>query len=224
MTCKESYFWFRCNRCGNAVKGFITCKKRTCLVCARTRSFQFIEIYLPIILCFQWPSFLTLTLRVKPDKDVKIEVDRIIASFRKLRKRKVWDVKRGIFSIEIVKKRDWGWFVHLHALVDSKWIDQAALSDVWRNITGDSYVVDIRRVGNPKLGLREVLKYQTKIWELNEEDKEFVEKTFRHKRFINSFGIKKPENPNFKKMKCKICGGNLEIMPDEVPVRRGGNP
>lgn len=179
-----------------------------------------VEMYLPEVSKFSWPCLVTLTLKVIRNADVQAEVDRIIASFRKLRQRKIWNAKKGIVSIEIIKKDD-GWYVHAHSLVDSKWMDQKALSDAWFKITGDSSVVDIRRVkGDKRAALREVLKYQTKIWELNEEDKEFVEKTFKHRRFVNSFGIKRPEKPKFKEMKCKICGGNLELF-EEGNLHRG---
>jgi len=179
-----------------------------------------VEMYLPVVLCFRWACLLTLTLKIVPFGDVEAEVDRIIASFRKLRTRKIWNAKNGIASIEILKKGEDSWYVHLHALIDSKWMDQKALLDVWLDITGDSFVVDIRRVkGGRKEALREVLKYQTKIWELSEEDKEFVEKTFKHRRFIYTFGIKRPEKPKFKGMKCKICGGDLELI-EEGNIRR----
>jgi hypothetical protein len=162
-----------------------------------------------------------LTLKVESYGNVQEEVDRIIASFRKLRKRTVWNGEKGIASIEIVKKSEESWYVHLHILVDSKWMDQKELSDAWKEITGNSFIVYIKRVGgDQRSALREVLKYQTKIWELNEEDKEFVEKTFKHRRFVYTFGIKRPEKTKFKGMKCKICGGELELFEDWVINRR----
>lgn len=184
-----------------------------------------VAMYLPVVSTFQWVSFLTLTLKIVKQGTVRDQVDRIVASFRKLRRRKVWNGKRGIFSIEIVKKEKGFWYVHLHTLIDSKWMDQKALSSVWREITGDSFVVYIKRIWNRKSSiestLREVLKYQTKIWELDEGDKEFVENTFKHRRFVNSFGIEKPEKPKFKGMKCKVCGGDLELFEEGLSYRGG---
>lgn len=226
MACNENYFWWSCDKCGNAIKVHVTCKRRTCPKCARIRSLRLVEMYLPVVLCFQWACLVTLTLKVVPYGDVQEQVDRITASFRKLRMRKVWNAKNGIASIEIVKEETNCWYVHLHTLVDSKWMDQKALSDAWKKITGDSYIVDIRRIKSDKRSaLREVLKYQTKIWQLSEEDKEFVEETFKHRRFVYTFGIKKPEKSEFKGMKCKLCGGNLVLMEDQFPEghRHGNN-
>jgi len=152
--------------------------------------------------------------------DVEEELNRIVLSFCKLRRREVWKGEKGIYAIEIVKKGGKSWYVHIHALIDSKWMNKNALSDTWFNITGDSFVVDIRTIkGEKKKALREVLKYQTKMWELNDDDKEFVDMIFKGRRFIGSFGIQKPEKEKPIPMKCK-CGGNL--MPLEDPYFKGG--
>ena len=226
MACGENYRMFFCLKCGNVFKVHITCHQRTCQKCARIRSFQLVETYLPVVSTFEWPSFLTLTLKVDFLKTPQEQVDKIIASFRKLRRRDVWNAERGLFSIEMVKKEG-AWYVHLHTLVDSKWMDQKALSDAWFKITGDSYIVYLKRIFDRRGALREVLKYQTKVWELNKEDKEFIEKTFKHRRFVNVFGIKRQKKPEFKKMKCKICGGDLCICDEEIyqaRKRRGNDP
>jgi len=215
MACGENYYWWSCDKCGNAFKVHVTCKRRTCLKCAGIRSRQLVEMYLPVVSTFKWPCFITFTLKVDFLKTAKEQVDKIIASFRKLRQRKVWDAKRGLFGIEMVKKEE-AWYIHLHGLIDSKWMDHDALSSAWFKITGDSYVVYLKRISDRRGALREVLKYQTKIWELSEEDKEFVEETFEHRRFVNAFGIKKPKKLEPKPMKCKICGGNLTKMDDEI--------
>ena len=80
MACGENYFSFRCEKCGNLYRSHLTCKRRTCQKCARVRSFQMVEMYLPVVSCFQWACLLTLTLKVVPNGNVQSEVDRIIAS------------------------------------------------------------------------------------------------------------------------------------------------
>jgi len=223
MACGENYFMFRCEKCGNVERHYITCKQRTCRKCARTRSFQLVEMYLPVVLTFKWACFVTLTLKFVANGNIREQLNKILASFRKLRRRGIWSAEKGVFSVEMVKK-DGGYYVHLHALVDSKWMDQGDLSKAWLDITGDSFIVDIRRVKSDRRGLlSEVLKYQTKMWELNDEEKDFVEKTFKHRRFVNSFGIERPEKSKFKGMKCKVilssgrvCGGNLELFEKEI--------
>ena len=43
------------------------------------------------------------------------------------------------------KTGEWHPHVHMFALLDT-WIDQEHLSETWHEITGDSFIVDIRRV------------------------------------------------------------------------------
>jgi hypothetical protein len=181
-----------------------------------------VRTYLPVVLGFKCALLVTCTLKKVSACDVRAEKNRIMICFRKLRRRKVWNAEKGVFSVEIIKKKG-SWYIHLHALVDSEWMSRKALSETWKEITGDSFIVDVRKIkGDLRSGLREVLKYQTKMWELNDEEKEFVEKTFKHSRFVNSFGIKKPEKSVFE-MICqyrlssgKICGGALKPYDEEL--------
>jgi len=222
MDCGESYINYRCENCGNLRRVHTTCKKRTCSICAKIRSRNLVNAYLPIAESFQWACFLTLTLKGMPYGDVGEQLDRILVLFCKLRRRKIWKAEKGIYNIEILKRGEKSWYVHLHALIDSKWMDQKALSKAWFDLTGDSYIVDIRRIkGGRRKALSEVLKYQTKMWELSEDDKIFVEEIFKGRRFVGSFGIQKPEKPKLKKLICKMCGGNLELFEDPYHRRSG---
>ena len=47
--------------------------------------------------------------------------------------------------IQRKKTGEWHPHVHMFALLDT-WIDQEHLSETWHEITGDSFIVDIRRV------------------------------------------------------------------------------
>lgn len=52
--------------------------------------------------------------------------------------------------------------LHFHFLVYGPYIAQAALSRAWLNLTGDSYIVDIRKAQSPKDAVRYILKYLSK--------------------------------------------------------------
>jgi hypothetical protein len=172
------------------------------------------NLYAPVVANFSWPALLTLTLKVSGDEDLHDLHEKMIHSFRKLRQRDVWDVKRGIFSVELIHKEDGIWYCHGHGLIDSKWVDQKELSGAWFEITGNSFVVDVRRVFNTKQACLEVLKYVSKLWELTELDKELIEKAFKHSRFINSFGVKRPDESPKKQMICVYCGGRMSLFED----------
>lgn len=62
-----------------------------------------------------------------------------------------------------VKPSPWGWYVHLHALIDyGGWTDMSALQAEWQKLTG-AYVADIRRVDRHRQtgAIAEVVKYVT---------------------------------------------------------------
>lgn len=220
--CSENYFMTKCDDCGNAIRSYLTCKKRTCMKCAKARSRRLVEAYHPIVSSFTWPAFVTLTLPLVSLGYMCGAKNKLIRDFAKLRRQKEWGAKRGIYAIEILKKNDGLCYLHLHSIVDLKWIDQKTLSEIWHKITGNAFVVDIRRVTNTKKSCIELLKYSTKMWEWGGDDLELIEKFFKHSRFVGSFGIKRPEMKSHAQV-CPICGGHLSICEDwksERPVLR----
>lgn len=222
MACGEFYFMVRCQSCGNVFRSYITCKKRTCEKCSRVRSVRLVNAYYPVVLSFTWPAFMTLTLPWVESKKVREQKDRLVDSFAKLRRWKEIGFKKGIYTIEILKKDGDFWYLHLHALIDCKWLDQKRLSEIWKKITGDASIVDIRRINNTKKACMEVIKYQTKMWELTDDEKLFVDQIFTHSRFVGSFGIDIPESKSHANI-CPLCGGKLEICEDwrsDRPVLR----
>jgi hypothetical protein len=139
------------------------CHDRFCTPCANTRSMRIKEALLR-----QMPtrgvSFITLTLQGK-DQSLTDLVDRLFRHFRALRTHPFWSesVRGGAAFIEI-KWSDRGrrWHPHLHIIADADFMDQGKLSEVWRGISKDSYIVDIRRVRDPEVTGRYVTKYASK--------------------------------------------------------------
>jgi hypothetical protein len=54
------------------------------------------------------------------------------------------------------------WHPHLHIVTEGTYIEQKALSRAWHEVTGDSSIVDIRRVADSGDVSRYVCKYVTK--------------------------------------------------------------
>ena len=82
----------------------------------------------------------------------------------------------GFYSYEnTYNEKTEEWHPHLHIFgVLEEWIDQESLSQTWHEITGDSMIVDIRRVRKHKqLGygkaIAEVCKYALKFGDLSVE-------------------------------------------------------
>jgi Replication protein len=148
-------------------------------------------------------ALLTLTFRDTEVLDGAI--DRCWADFRKLRQRKLWASVLGCLgTMEIKRGKGSGrWHPHLHVLVARPscrclrgrrpgdggptcahrklWcphaLNQCCLSEAWQEITGDSYVVDIRAVradedGSMRGAVREVVKYCTKLTEVSARERD----------------------------------------------------
>lgn len=127
-----------------------------------------------------------LTLTIANGTDLAERQKHLMDAFRTLLKRRQDWLKKGRGYNEFCKlqggfysyentfnEKTQEWHPHLHIFgVLEEWIDQSALSQTWNDITGDSMVVDIRRVRKHKeLGygksIAEVCKYALKFGDLS---------------------------------------------------------
>ena len=184
-----------------------------------------------------------MTLTVKNGDDLKERFNHLKNSFQTLQTaRRKW-LKRGnghnelckahgiVFAYEITNKGK-GWHPHLHMilLVDD-WIDIDKLSNEWLAITGDSHVVDVRRVKPTKTnndeisvksekkedysdGFMEVFKYAMKFSELTHyqiwEAHETLSPTGRLTRLQGSIGL-------FRGVKVPENMTDDDVIPDDAP-------
>ena len=129
-----------------------------------------------------------LTLTVANGSDLAERQKHLMDAFRTLIKRRQDWLKKGRGYNEFCKllggfysyentynEKTCEWHPHLHIFgVLEEWIDQESLSSTWHEITGDSMIVDIRRVRKHKqLGygkaIAEVCKYALKFGDLSVE-------------------------------------------------------
>lgn len=124
------------------------CHDRLCVPCAAARSAQVTRALLQGA-AGRDVRFMTLTLR-HSQTPLRSQIDRLYASFARLRRgawfRSVCTGGAGVLEVKVGE--DGLWHVHLHALVLGGFIDQRRLSQEWHSITGDSYIVDVRKVQN----------------------------------------------------------------------------
>lgn len=109
-------------------------------------------------------SFITLTLKGKGESLSEL-VDRLYKHFRALRLHPTWAEKvRGGAAFLEIKYNDPSkrWHPHLHIIADADFIDKGVLSDVWRGISKDSFIVDISRVRQAETTAHYVTKYASK--------------------------------------------------------------
>ncbi len=179
---------------------------KLCPLCACRRGAKYLRAYGERIAAVRSASDLIgmMTLTVKDGPDLAERFEHLERSYSRLIKRRhnahVRDsvsslacVDGGVSSIEI--KRGKGsklWHPHLHAVVYGASLpDQAALSSEWREITGDSFIVDVRPLhdqAEPDSDLCEVFKYALKFAELDLADNLAAADQLRSRRLVRSFG------------------------------------
>jgi hypothetical protein len=141
------------------------CHDRFCDPCQRERQAAIIEqIMLRIIDSPDSCRFVTLTLRHN-DFPLETQIDRLIASFKQLRRRRDIAPKMlgGVWFLEVkLDKAGARWHPHLHIIVAGNFIDKRELARAWHEVTGDSFIVDIRTITDAKKQASYVAKYSTK--------------------------------------------------------------
>ena len=193
-----------------------TCKKHMlCPFCARRRAAKMVEKNVEkfdqvleknkkLI-----PAMLTVT--VKNGDSLEERYQHIKDSFRKLQQRRRDYIKKGrgfsefckiegaVFSYEITHSEEKKWHPHIHAVVLlNEYIDVKKFSQEWEKITGDSYIVDIRKISKKSMSsestaiadaMCEVFKYALKFSDLTLERQFEAYETLKGQRMLGAFGL-----------------------------------
>ena len=184
--------------------GASLCKKHLlCPLCAIRRGAKALKAYADRfeIIKAEKPKLLPflITLTVKDGPDLKERFKHLFRSQHELWKRKrrgrgsVLDgVQGAVWSYEIKRGTGSGlWHPHLHMIaLAAEAPDQAALSAEWHNITGDSFIVDVRPIdqADTAAGFCEVFKYAVKFSDQPPADTVHAWLTLGGKRLLGSAG------------------------------------
>lgn len=184
--------------------GASLCRKHLlCPLCAIRRGAKSLKAYSDKfeIIKAQNPALLPflITLTVKDGDDLKERFKHLQDSQRELWKRKqrgrgsVLDgVVGAVWSYEFKRgENSHKWHPHLHmiALAESA-PDKFQLSQEWHNITGDSFIVDVRPISqiDPISGFMEVFKYAVKFSQQDPADTVHAWLALAGKRLLGSSG------------------------------------
>jgi hypothetical protein len=177
-------------------------KHLLCPLCAIRRGSKALKAYLDrweVIRAqnpFLRPFLVTLTVKDGDDLDERFK--HLFNAQHELWKRKrrgrgsVLDgVAGAVWSYEIKRGNGSGlWHPHLHMIALSEnQPDHHQLASEWRNITGDSFIVDVRPIGEPVQGFMEVFKYAVKFSDQPPSDTVHAYETLRSKRLLASSGV-----------------------------------
>lgn len=188
----------------------VTCKKHLlCPVCAKIRAVKQAIKYMERLdqVLQDNPNLVPamMTLTIKNGFDLTERFNHLTDSWKKFQARRRDYFKKGrgfnelcrtqggVFSYEFTKSQA-GWHPHLHAVVllDSK-IDKHQLSEEWHQITGDSFITDIRKLKPNKTqdiadAFLEVFKYALKFSEMDLEDNLDAYHQLKGKRLQGAYG------------------------------------
>lgn len=139
------------------------CHDRLCTPCANARSAHLTQSVMQVA-AGKHLLFITLTLCGKNER-LNDLLDKLYRSFRALRQVPLWAdaIRGGAAFLEVKRSEKAGrWHPHLHIIADGRYVPQHELSNLWRSITKDSYIVDVRRVNQLEVAARYVTKYASK--------------------------------------------------------------
>ena len=180
------------------------CKKHLlCPLCAIRRGAKALAAYLARweVIQQQRPNLLPylVTLTVKDGPDLAERFKHLHKSQRELWMRKhrgrgsaLDGVEGAVWSYEVKRGQGSGvWHPHLHMIALCEVPpDAETLSREWHQITGDSFIVDVRPISqeDPVSGFIEVFKYAVKFSDQEPADTVHAWETLRGKRLLASSG------------------------------------
>jgi len=139
------------------------CHDRFCQPCARAKAFR-LAANIRDNIGTRRHRFVTLTLKQSNQPLANI-LDRLLHCFRLLRRsprlRHCW--QGGCAIVEVKRGQDRRfWNCHLHVIVNGTFLPHETLREEWKRITGDSFIVDVRRINEHADAARYVCKYVAK--------------------------------------------------------------
>ena len=185
------------------------CKKHLlCPFCAMRRGTKYLQAYkdkLDVVLQ-ENPKIRAymVTLTVKDGESLQERFAHLRAALKKYRKqrqnalngqRRVEFAKAlgGVHSIEIKRGKNSGlWHPHVHMIWLCQEVPNASqLSREWLELTGDSYIVDVREFYGDSVvdGFLEVFKYALKFSDMPLADNWEAYQLLKEKRLVDNFGL-----------------------------------
>ena len=193
QSCRK-FAWFVQSSVTNKLRVMSSrCKLRWCPIC-RDVSRMIVTTAVEKWLAVQdYPKMITLTLKHNDD-ELSSQIKRLYESFQKLRRRAYFQrlITGGVWFFQLkFNQQTEQWHPHIHCLVAGKFLPHARLKSLWLKITGDSSVVDIRRVKDAQSCSNEVARYATSpadITAVNLDRSLEIYYATKHRRICGTWG------------------------------------
>ena len=185
------------------------CKKHLlCPFCAMRRGAKYLQVYkqrLDVVLA-ENPKLraFMVTLTVKDGENLLERFTHLRKALKKYQEQRRNALKGqrqveyakalgGVMSIEIKRGKNSGlWHPHVHMIWLCESVPNASqLSKEWLELTGDSYIVDVREFYGESVvdGFLEVFKYALKFSDMELADNWEAFQTLKAKRLVDNFGL-----------------------------------
>jgi len=139
------------------------CNQRWCPMCQKTKRWIITNSVSEWVQTKKYVKFVTVTLKSSFDS-LEDQVKRLYDSFKILRRKKLWkeSVRGGVWFFQLTMNQTTKqWHPHIHILVDSDYISKKKLALLWKEITHDSYIIDVRKVEDAEKAAEYVARYAT---------------------------------------------------------------
>lgn len=242
-----------CGCCSQIFKIPIGCGDALCTACGKLRQMRYSPMMMEAIKA-TWARgniAAMVTVPLKNSFDLVERLDKLIWTMRQVRHRRsnrarravakrpewcavmpeyygVWGdhVRAGAYSIEVTFNPESGYHVHAHILVEmTSYLDQAALSEELHDVSGDSYIVDIRQIKNGGQAHKEISKYPFKPADekyLSDSQRSEVRNALRGRRLFTFFGSMYGEHTLSREPgECPGCGEVGTLFASAVNDRWG---
>lgn len=160
-----------------------------CGVCRLKRMMRLQRKYLPALEEFKNAKMLTLTMK-RRGKNLTEDLARLNKCLMRFKKTKAF--KERVFDYfgtkEVTDNN-----VHAHIIINARFWAQNDISELWKEITGDDFIVDIRKIKNPSKAIKEVFKYIVKDFkkELTKQVSDFRKENSHFRWVFSSKGLSK---------------------------------
>lgn len=159
--CRSQAWFVRHIETGQVRIAANSCHLRWCPICSDSKRSHISRSVTTWVEEQSHPKFLTLTI-MHSNAPLTHQIDHLYQYFRLLRKRKEFReaVPGGFWFFQIKKsKSSRQWHPHLHCLITGKYIPHSKLVHIWKDITCNSTVVDIRSIRDPAKASNDAARY-----------------------------------------------------------------
>lgn len=162
--CRTDAWFVRHEETGKVRVAAKQCRVRWCPLCSDARQAFLTSQVSEWLKPTEHPKILTVTLK-HSNAPIGWQIKNLYEFFRTFRRRSYLKkrITGGVWFFQIKKsKSDSMWHPHIHAVIDGDYLDQKKLSTLWSQITGGSYIVDVRPVKDKDNAVRHVARYAAK--------------------------------------------------------------